>query len=107
MARSVPKERKPDMYKAILELNDLQQCMDFFEDICSMTELQAIEQRFEVAKMLYENNIYTDIQRKTNASTATISRVSRLLNYGTGSLVSVLEHMHQEQENDASEEASK
>ncbi len=93
MPRNVMKERKTDMYKAILELKDLQECMDFFEDICAMTELQSMEQRFEVAKMLNENKVYTEIMEKTNASTATISRVNRMLQGGTGCLASVLDQM--------------
>ncbi|MDO4491136.1 MAG: YerC/YecD family TrpR-related protein [Lachnospiraceae bacterium] len=97
MARNVMKERKPDMYQAILELKDIQECMDFFEDICAMTELQSMEQRFEVAKMLNEKKVYTEIMEKTNASTATISRVNRMLNYGTGCLTSVLNRMKEKE----------
>ena len=93
MARNIPKERKIDMYKAILELKDLQECCDFFEDICAVTELRAMEQRFEVAKMLYSNNVYTEIMQKTKASSATISRVNRMLNYGTGCLSRVLNRL--------------
>lgn len=93
MARNVKKERKADMYKAILELKDLQECMDFFEDMCAMTELQSIEQRFEVAKMLNEKKVYTEIMEKTNASTATISRVNRMLHGGTGCLSALLDRM--------------
>lgn len=96
MARKVMKERKQDMYKAILELKDLQECMDFFEDVCAMTELQSMEQRFEVAKMLNEKKVYTEIMEKTNASTATISRVNRMLQYGTGCLSTVLDRMEEE-----------
>ncbi|MCQ2500365.1 MAG: YerC/YecD family TrpR-related protein [Lachnospiraceae bacterium] len=97
MARNVMKERKQDMYKAILELKDLQECMDFFEDICAMTELQSMEQRFEVAKMLNDKKVYTEIMEKTNASTATISRVNRMLHYGTGCLSSVLDRMEEDE----------
>ncbi|MDO4617212.1 MAG: YerC/YecD family TrpR-related protein [Lachnospiraceae bacterium] len=93
MARNVMKERRNDLYKAILELKDLQECMDFFEDICALTELQSMEQRFEVAHMLNDNKVYTEIMEKTNASTATISRVNRMLHSGTGCLVSVLDRM--------------
>ncbi len=96
MAKNVMKERKTDMYEAILQLQDLQECMDFFEDICAMTELQSMEQRFEVARMLNENKVYTEIMEKTNASTATISRVNRMLHAGTGSLVSILDKMQEQ-----------
>ena len=93
MARNVPKERKLGMYKAILELKDLEECCDFFEDICAMTELRSMEQRYEVAKMLYENKVYTEIMQKTSASSATISRVNRMLNYGTGCLSRILDRL--------------
>ncbi len=90
---NISRERKIDMYKAILMLKDLDECCDFFEDICAVTELQSMEQRFEVAKMLHQNKVYTDIKHKTNASSATISRVNRMLNYGTGCLGTILTKM--------------
>lgn len=93
MARNLPKERRIDIYKAILELRDLQECCDFFEDICAVTELRSMEQRYEVAKMLYENNVYTEIMQKTKASSATISRVNRMLNYGTGCLSKIFDRL--------------
>lgn len=96
MSRSVPKERNIDMYKAIMKLQSLEECCQFFEDICAMTELQSMEQRFEVARLLKKDTVYTEIKNKTNASTATISRVNRMLNYGTGCLGTVLERMEEE-----------
>lgn len=93
MGKNIPKERKIDMYKAILELKDLEECCNFFEDICAVTELRSMEQRFEVAKMLRQDKVYTEIMQKTNASSATISRVNRMLNYGTGCLGEVLDKM--------------
>ena len=98
MARNLPRERKIDMYKAVLELKDLQECCDFFEDICAVTELRAMEQRFEVAKMLYEDNVYTEIMQKTKASSATISRVNRMLNYGTGCLGRIFDRLAEKEE---------
>jgi TrpR-related protein YerC/YecD len=98
MARNLPRERKIDMYKAILELKDLQECCDFFEDICAMTELRSMEQRYEVAKMLYEDNVYTEIMQKTKASSATISRVNRMLNYGTGCLGRIFDRLAEKEE---------
>ncbi|MGN0298011.1 MAG: YerC/YecD family TrpR-related protein [Lachnospiraceae bacterium] len=99
MNRNTPKERKIDMYKAILELKNLEECIEFFEDICAMTELHSMEQRFEVARMLKHNKVYTEIKEKTNASSATISRVNRMLNYGTGRLGEILERMEEQEEN--------
>ena len=61
MGKNIPKERKEGMYKAILELKSLEECFDFFEDICAMTELRSMEQRFEVASMLKKEKVYTEI----------------------------------------------
>ncbi len=71
-----------DLFDAILSLQNKEECYQFFEDICTINELQAISQRFEVARMLRDHQTYLDIAEKTGASTATISRVSRALNYG-------------------------
>lgn len=98
MAKNVPKERKLDMYRTILELETLEECCDFFEDICAMTELRAMEQRFEVARMLYDNKVYTEIMNKTSASSATISRVNRMLNYGTGCLSRIFDRMKEKEQ---------
>ena len=70
------------MYRAILTLNTVDECMRFFDDLCSVTELRAMEQRFQVAVLLNQGNIYNDILEQTGASSATISRVNRSLQYG-------------------------
>lgn len=70
------------LFDAILSLKDTEECFAFFEDICTINELLSLAQRFEVAKMLREHKTYLDIAEKTGASTATISRVNRSLNYG-------------------------
>lgn len=93
MGKNIPKERKLMLYEAILKLETLEECVDFFEDICTINELRSMEQRFEVAKMLREDKVYTEIMQKTSASSATISRVNRMLNYGTGYLGKVLDRM--------------
>ena len=93
MAKRIPKERKIAMYKAILELSTLEECCDFFEDICAVTELRSMEQRYEVATMLMKDKVYTEIMQKTNASSATISRVNRMLNSGTGCLARIIERI--------------
>ena len=98
MAKKIPKERKIDMYKAILELKDLDECCNFFEDVCAVTELRSMEQRFEVAKMLKQDKVYTEIMQKTNARSATISRVNRMLNYGTGCLGEIIDRMPGDEE---------
>ena len=70
------------MYEAILTLETVEEALKFFNDLCSVTELRAIEQRFQVASMLNEGQIYNTILDETGASSATISRVNRSLNYG-------------------------
>ncbi len=79
------KLRNPEMddfFKAILTLDSVDDCYKFFEDVCTVKELQSIAQRFTVAKMLTEKKVYSEIVAKTGASTATISRVNRSLTYG-------------------------
>ena len=98
MSRRIPKERKYEMYKAILELKDLDECIAFFDDICAITELRSMEQRFEVATMLKQDKVYTEIMKETSASSATISRVNRMLNSGTGCLAKVIERLEESEE---------
>ena len=73
-----------DFFKAIITLKTEKECEMFFDDICTIQELEAIAQRFEVAKLLVEGKSYVDINKETGASTATISRVSKCINYGEG-----------------------
>ena len=70
------------LFQAILCLQTQEECYDFFEDLCTVNELLSLSQRFEVASMLKQHNTYLEIAEKTGASTATISRVNRSLNYG-------------------------
>ena len=70
------------LFEAILNLKDAEECYLFFEDVCTVNELLSLSQRFEVARMLREEKTYLEIAEKTGASTATISRVNRSLNYG-------------------------
>ena len=74
-----------DLYKAVLLLESPEECYRFFCDLCTMSEMKAMEQRFEVARLLSEGKIYNDILEATGASSATISRVNRSLNYGMNS----------------------
>mgnify|MGYP002853609783 CR=1 FL=1 len=82
------------LFNAILSLKDMSECYDFFEDICTINELLSLSQRFEVARMLREHKTYLDIAEKTGASTATISRVNRSLNYGNDGYDMVFERLH-------------
>lgn len=70
------------LFKAILSLENIDECYQFFEDVCTVAELKSLAQRLEVARMLEANNTYGEIAAQTGASTATISRVKRALNYG-------------------------
>ncbi len=72
------------LYEAVLELETVEECIDFFEDLCTMSELMAMEQRYQVAKALHAGKIYNEILAETGASSATISRVNRSLQYGNG-----------------------
>ena len=78
------REHNTALYEAILSLTSVEECLDFFEDLCTMSEMSAMEQRFQVAKALHEGKIYNEILAETGASSATISRVNRALQYGKG-----------------------
>lgn len=82
MGKDLRTEAADSLFDAILTLRDREECYRFFEDVCTVNELQALSQRFEVAHMLRDNRTYMDIAEITGASTATISRVNRSLNYG-------------------------
>ena len=77
-------ERTNKFFEALLSLKTIEECEMFFDDICTIKELLDISQRYEVAEMLSDGKVYTEIASKTGASTATISRVNRCLNYGSG-----------------------
>lgn len=81
------------LFEAILSLENMDECFDFFEDICTINELLSLSQRFEVARMLREQRTYLEIAEKTGASTATISRVNRSLNYGNDGYDMVIARM--------------
>ena len=81
------------LFEAILQLKTRDECYQFFEDICTVAELKSLAQRLEVAKMLQENRTYGEIAGRTGASTATISRVKRCLNYGADGYKLVLERL--------------
>ena len=85
------------LFKAVLELQNIDECYKFFEDIDTITELKAISQRIQVAKMLKEKKVYTEIAEVTGASTATISRVNKCLNYGQGGYNIVLDRINSEE----------
>ena len=90
MASKIHDHLTDQLFEAILSLKDKDQCYNFFEDICTISELKALAQRLEVARMLDEGSIYEEIVSKTGASTATISRVKRCLVYGADGYNSVM-----------------
>lgn len=86
-------ELTDNLFEAVLLLENIEECYNFFEDICTISEIKALAQRLEVAKMLKEDKTYTEICEKTGASTATISRVNRSLNYGADGYKTVLQRL--------------
>lgn len=93
MNKQSRKPRNTDMYKAILTLRSVEECMDFFDDLCTVTEIQAMEQRYQVAVCLSKDMKYNDILAETGASSATISRVNRSLKYGKDGYEVVFDRM--------------
>ena len=87
-----------DLFKAVLCLETIDECYNFFEDLCTVLELKALSQRFQVAKMLSEHRVYSDIVNETGASTATISRVNRSLNYGCDGYSIIFDRMKDKDE---------
>jgi len=81
-----------------LSLRDLEECYRFFDDLCTINEIQSLSQRLEVARMLREGNTYQKIELTTGASTATISRVKRCLNYGNDAYEMVLKRIYDEKD---------
>jgi len=84
------------LFKSILSLENLEECYLFFDDLCTVNEIQSLSQRLEVARMLREGNTYHMIEKETGASTATISRVKRCLNYGNDAYEMALDRIKEE-----------
>lgn len=80
-------------FDAILALETREECYEFFDDVATMHEVQALSQRLQVAKLLYQGSTYQEIEKKTSASTATISRVRRALDYGSGGYKKILDRL--------------
>ena len=97
MNKRPKKPRNEKLYEAILSLRDLDECMRFFDDLCTVSELMAMEQRYQVASCLNDGMIYNDILAETGASSATISRVNRSLQYGRGGYAVVFDRMKEKE----------
>ena len=93
MSKNVHTEAVNHLFDAILSLENKEECYRFFEDVCTVNELLSLSQRYEVERMLRAQKTYLDIAKKTGASTATISRVNRSLNYGNDGYDMVFERV--------------
>ena len=85
------KERSMALYETILQLKSIEECCAFFDDLCTVGELRAMEQRYDVALLLDQGLVYTEILDRTGASSATISRVNRIFSFGTGGFRRMIE----------------
>ena len=90
MPKVASKERSMALYESIVQLKSVEECCAFFDDLCTVGELRAMEQRYDVARLLDQGLVYTEILEKTGASSATISRVNRALQYGADGYKTVL-----------------
>ena len=100
MSRKIQDDNLDFLFKAVLSLENMDECYDFFEDLCTVQELKAISQRIVVAKMLSEKCVYTDTVNATGASTATISRVNRSLQYGCDGYDKIFERIREQEKNE-------
>lgn len=94
----IEKKYLENLYQAILALKTAQECAAFLDDICTVQELEALSQRFEVANLLHQGKNYVDINKLTGASTATICRVSKCLSYGDGGYKTVIQRLEEKGE---------
>jgi TrpR-related protein YerC/YecD len=97
MNSKIKDELTDKLFKGVLMLKNIEECYNFFEDVCTIAEIKALALRLEVAGMLREKKTYTEICEKTGASTATISRVNRCLNYGADGYKIILERLEKEE----------
>ncbi len=93
MKSKIKDEKLDYLFRGIMTLESLDECYSFFEDLCTVSELQEMSRRMHAAKMLRENYIYSEIAEQTGLSTATISRVNRCLKYGSDGYISVLDRL--------------
>lgn len=103
MGKTIRTKAVDHLFQAILSLENSEECYTFFEDVCTINELLSLSQRFEVARMLREHRTYLEIAEKTGASTATISRVNRSLNYGNDGYDMVFSRIDIEEEEEIEE----
>lgn len=106
MAKAAYHRKDEAFYETILKLRTTEEAILFFKDLCSTTEIGAIEQRFEVARLLCQGEVYVDIAKETGTSSATISRVNRFLNEGTGQFREILDRYLEDQKETPAEESA-
>ncbi len=95
MSKKLQTAELDQLFQGILKLNTEEECYQFFQDLCTIKELESLGQRLEVARMLRENATYMDVVKSTGASTATISRVNKCLNYGSDGYQMVLQRLEE------------
>ena len=98
MSKFYDKPSSDLLYQALLEIEDLEECRRFLQDLCTVSELKAMEQRMEVAMLLDQGLIYSDILERTGASSATISRVNRCLHYGADGYRTILPRLKEQRD---------
>ena len=98
MSKFLDKPASDTLYRAIVMLENEDECRRFFQDLCTVSELKAMEQRMDVAMLLDEGLIYSDILERTGASSATISRVNRCLHYGCDGYQTVIPRLKEQEE---------
>ncbi len=98
MSKVFEKISSDTLYEALVSLNSVEECRHFLQDLCTVSELKAMEQRMEVAMLLDEGLIYSEILERTGASSATISRVNRALHYGSDGYKSIIPRLKEKQE---------
>ena len=104
MNRKLKDEDMDILFRGILKLQTVEDCYDYFEDLCTISELRDMVQRFQVARMLDEGRIYSDIVQETGASTATISRVNKCLVYGSDGYRKMLDRLKEDETAEESHE---
>ena len=98
MTKKIRTSAVETLFEAIIKLESVDECFDFFEDLATINEILSLSQRFEVARMLRQHKTYLEIAEKTGASTATISRVNRSLNYGNDGYDLAIQRIQDKQE---------
>ena len=93
MVKIGKKEKSDQLYKAIMQLQDEQECYEFFQDLCTVSELYEMSRRLQAARMLNRGYVYSEIAEETGLSTATISRVNRCLRFGSDGYLRVLDRL--------------